>query len=93
MSAPTPELPAIVTTHLELLADQLLHGEIGLQDLPPAVAAFYHLGATEPQLAAQARIRDLEYECDRLYLAVAHPKQRALELQNRLNHRYVTRAA
>lgn len=93
MSASNVELPTIVTAHLELLAEQLLHGEIGLQDLPPVVAAFYHLGATEPQLAAQARIRDLEHECDRLYLAVAHPKHRALELQNHLNHHYAARAA
>lgn len=73
---------------LELWADQLLTGRIGIQDLPSAIAAFFHLGASDSKLALSKQIRELEHECDRLYLAATHPTERAAELQQRLDDHF-----
>lgn len=77
--------PAPVTAQLEVLSDMLMHGELHLQDLPAPLAAFFYLGAAEERTRNEQRIRDLEHECDRLYLAAAHPAKRARELQQRLD--------
>lgn len=78
-------LPAAVSAQLEILEEQLLMGEIGLQDLPAPLAAFFHLGAAEERARQAQRLQELEHECDRLYLALANPRDRAAELQRRLD--------
>ncbi len=89
----------LTVERLELLADQLLLGKISLHDLPPALATFYHLGSFEArEIAEQAirhveytagqKIRDLEHENDRLYLAATNPKERVQMLQQRLDDYY-----
>lgn len=80
--------PAAVTAQLEILADMLLMGEIGLQDIPAPLVAFFHLGAASERTVLAPQIRDLEHECDLLYLAAAHPTERAADLQQRLNEHF-----
>ncbi len=82
------QLPAQIEAQLEAWADALLAGELGLHQLPPALAAFFHLGAGEARQHAEARVRELEHECDRLYLAAANPADRAAELQRRLDEHF-----
>lgn len=87
-----PSTPTVftapVTATLEILAEQLIEGEIGLQDLPAPLAAFYYLGAAEARTLHEQEIRDLTHECDRLYLAAAHPTTRAVLLQHRLDEHF-----
>lgn len=87
---PTQQIlfPAAVTAQLEILADMLLMGEIGLQDLPAPLVAFFHLGTASERTVLAPQIRDLEHECDRLYLAAANPTERAADLQQRLDEHF-----
>ena len=79
---------APITATLEILIEQLIEGEIGLQDLPAPLAAFYHLGAAETRTSLEQQVRELTHECDRLYLAAAHPTERATILQQRLDDHF-----
>lgn len=76
-------LPAPVMEQLEILAEQLQLGEIGLQDLPSPVAAFFYLGETSAKVTAREKIESFEQECDRYYLAAFTPAQRDAEYRRR----------
>lgn len=84
--------PAPITAQLELLGDMLIHAEVNLQDLPAPLAAFYHLGTADGRTQLEPQLRTLEHECDRLYLQLAHPKQRAAKLQARLEQHFAAEA-
>lgn len=77
-----------ITQLIERYTNALITGQCGLQDLPPAIAALYNLGYAEGQQVAQRKIRDLEHECDRLYLLGTAPKQRQAEYLARLQTMY-----
>lgn len=88
MGAKQIVFPTPMTATLEILIEQLIEGEIGLQDLPAPLAAFYHLGAVEARTRHEQQMRELAHECDRLYLAAAHPAERAAILQHRLDEHF-----
>lgn len=50
--------PAAVTAQLEILADRPLMGEIGLQDLPAPLVAFFHLDAASERIVIASQIRN-----------------------------------
>ncbi|WP_217133822.1 hypothetical protein [Leucobacter chinensis] len=64
--------------HLETWLNEVMGGELELWQLPAPVAAFYQAGFNDG-IAANSqtqRIKQLEHECDRLYMAAFTPKQR-----------------
>lgn len=49
------------------LANELLKGTLELWELPPSLAGLYYLGEHNGYKPAQARLDELERECDRLF--------------------------
>lgn len=68
----------IASKHLEAWLTQLQSGELEIWQLPTPVAAFYHAGFNDgiTMNTQTKRIKQLEHECDRLYMAAFTPKER-----------------
>lgn len=60
---------AAVENQLRATLVQLAAGEIGLHDLTPSLAAFYHLGHFDGVDSLEVRLAQCEADRDRYYLA------------------------
>lgn len=78
----------VAERHLDLWADQLQRGELQIWQLPLAVQQFVSIGWAERHQQALSEARDYDYQLDRMYLAVMNPKDRAAELQRRLDQHF-----
>lgn len=77
------------TRHLDLWADQLQRGEIAIWQLPLAVQQFISIGWADAQHQLEQQARDYEHKLDLAYLQAYSPKDRATQLQARLQAHFV----
>ncbi len=76
---------------LEQRLDELMRGQIRLQDLPPAVSAWFYAGEAYGRAERQPEIDQLEREVQRLhYLAFYSQSERREQLLARLDHGLAT---
>lgn len=64
--------------------DQLMTGQLGLDQLPSEIAAFYHLGHIHAIATQQERIDQLEHEAALLYVAAFNPREIATTVTQRM---------
>lgn len=74
-STPKPRhlIGATVEFHLDRVLWQLVRGEIGLQDLTPALAAFYHFGHADGIASVQPALERARADADRYYAHWTNP--------------------
>ena len=78
----------VAERHLDLWADQLQRGELKIWQLPLAVQQFISIGWADAHLQAVEQARNYEHQLDRMAIALLNPKDRAAELQRRLDQHF-----
>ena len=71
---------ASVENHLDSILWRLVRGELGLHQLTPSLAAFWHLGYDDGRASLLPQLRQAEADRDRYYL-------RAFDTPNRRRQR------
>ena len=82
----------VAERHLDLWADQLQRGELQIWQLPLAVQQFISIGWAEAQAISDRQASEYEHRLDLAYLALVHPKDRARELEERLQSHFEAEA-
>lgn len=80
------------TRHLDLWADQLQRGELAIWQLPPALQQFISIGWADAMAVADQQASEYEHRLGLAYLALVHPKDRARQLQERLQAHFEAEA-
>lgn len=77
--------------NLEQRLDELMRGQIRLQDLPPAVSAWFYAGEAYGRASRQSEIDALERETNRLHFLAFHtPGERRERLLARIDEGLAT---
>lgn len=73
---------------LDQRLDELMKGQVLLQDLPLAVAAWFYAGEAYGRADRQLEIDLLEHEANILWMQAFTPKERHAEYQRRLDEHF-----